>query len=635
MFGDFEAQRHWVEVTSGLPLRDWYVDGPQNNLTYWGLDYPPLTAYHAYMVGWLARQRLNDAHWRLSFGVEVSHGAEGSSTVEFMKESLLWTDITVYFSGAFVVAVLFAGLLETSSTRLEVLDSVASDQSEARVQALGRRKRWRVLPMTFMVLLCAPCALLYTDYAHFQYNCASLGFFLWVVYFAARDIHETSVRGREAPLSWTLKSIVALVLSVAFKQMSLYFCLGCGVWYFAKCIRCGYADSTGSALVFSKVSFVKAVVLCAATGVGSLIAVTAPFIVTGTLPNVVQRVFPVGRGLFEDKLANFWCCTSIVFKPQRFLETVVLPSFIDAAPRGVYAGLSKQIMALVCVAAIVVTSLPSLRAVISAARPIRAAKKDDHEVFEMGRGDGEIRLEGFLWMLFATSLSFYLFGYQVHEKSILLPLMPATLLMAFYEHRDASLSDYAHVQRICEESQVAKLKQQQTVEREEALRALCTRRRRLEFTAPDPTPSQLDQFLGSQQRMWARLGEEMELVRRNYGWLWVFNVASVASLHHLATKDRNIGIFVVLCGAALVCCTYHCTSHFLLYRRQKGPAVFLWVMVAVVAIEQEYGSGVYSKFPQYPHLDVYLHMWLCFLGFGVCWFVATRNSVLLLSAHRR
>ena len=57
MFGDFEAQRHWMELTTSLPVADWYRETEQNDLQYWGLDYPPLTAYHSWVcgkvLGWL------------------------------------------------------------------------------------------------------------------------------------------------------------------------------------------------------------------------------------------------------------------------------------------------------------------------------------------------------------------------------------------------------------------------------------------------------------------------------------------------------------------------------------------------------------------------------------------------------
>ena len=51
MFGDYEAQRHWQEITVNLPIQQWYFNTTDNDLLYWGLDYPPLTAYHSYVIG--------------------------------------------------------------------------------------------------------------------------------------------------------------------------------------------------------------------------------------------------------------------------------------------------------------------------------------------------------------------------------------------------------------------------------------------------------------------------------------------------------------------------------------------------------------------------------------------------------
>lgn len=50
-FGDFEAQRHWMEITINVPIREWYRNGTDNDLSYWGLDYPPLTAYQSFLHG--------------------------------------------------------------------------------------------------------------------------------------------------------------------------------------------------------------------------------------------------------------------------------------------------------------------------------------------------------------------------------------------------------------------------------------------------------------------------------------------------------------------------------------------------------------------------------------------------------
>jgi alpha-1,3-glucosyltransferase len=51
MYGDYEAQRHWMEITVNLPTHDWYRNTTDNNLQYWGLDYPPLTAYVSWFFG--------------------------------------------------------------------------------------------------------------------------------------------------------------------------------------------------------------------------------------------------------------------------------------------------------------------------------------------------------------------------------------------------------------------------------------------------------------------------------------------------------------------------------------------------------------------------------------------------------
>lgn len=49
MFGDYEAQRHWMELTIHLPTNLWYT----YDLQYWGLDYPPLTAYVSWVCGFM------------------------------------------------------------------------------------------------------------------------------------------------------------------------------------------------------------------------------------------------------------------------------------------------------------------------------------------------------------------------------------------------------------------------------------------------------------------------------------------------------------------------------------------------------------------------------------------------------
>ena len=40
-----------MEITLHTPVREWYVNTSDNDLRYWGLDYPPLTAYQSLLHG--------------------------------------------------------------------------------------------------------------------------------------------------------------------------------------------------------------------------------------------------------------------------------------------------------------------------------------------------------------------------------------------------------------------------------------------------------------------------------------------------------------------------------------------------------------------------------------------------------
>lgn len=74
---------------------------------------------------------------------------------------------------------------------------------------------------------------------------------------------------------------------------------------------------------------------------------------------VLRRIFPVGRGLYEDYLSNFWCTTSVLIKWRQLFAgstlmpvcgalTVLaaLPSMVqqirDPSPRGLLLGMANS-----------------------------------------------------------------------------------------------------------------------------------------------------------------------------------------------------------------------------------------------------------------------------------------------------
>lgn len=109
MYGDFEAQRHWMELTLHLPLRSWY----HYDLPYWGLDYPPLTAYHSYLTGFLGS--LIQPDW---FALDRSRGFESAGLKAFMRANVVGWEILVWWTA--LGAWIYGGESPGKSRRMKV-----------------------------------------------------------------------------------------------------------------------------------------------------------------------------------------------------------------------------------------------------------------------------------------------------------------------------------------------------------------------------------------------------------------------------------------------------------------------------------------------------------------------------------
>ncbi|XP_066453800.1 dolichyl pyrophosphate Man9GlcNAc2 alpha-1,3-glucosyltransferase [Eleutherodactylus coqui] len=327
MFGDYEAQRHWQEVTLNLPVKQWYFNSTENDLLYWGLDYPPLTAYHSLLCGYIAHMINPD--WVV---LKSSRGYESPHHKLFMRGTVLVADLIIY-----IPAVLwYCSRLQETSARKKVLS-------------------------LFCILLYP--GLILIDYGHFQYNSVSLGFALW-------GIIALSC-GREVLGS------LAFCLALNYKQMELYHSLPFFCFLLGKCIKQGIAGWGFLLLLKIGVTVIAAFSLC-----------WIPFLTDiEQVLQVLSRLFPVGRGLFEDKVANVWCSLSVLFKIKNVL--------------------SSQAQLRLCFACTMLGVLPS------------CIKLTAHPT-----------IRGFKLALVNCALSFFLFSFQVHEKSILLVSLPACLLLS-------------------------------------------------------------------------------------------------------------------------------------------------------------------------------------------------------------
>lgn len=141
--------------------------------------------------------------------------------------------------------------------------------------------------------------LMLIDHGHFQYNAVMLGFTLM-----ALDCFLTD------HIYW---GSFFFVLSLGFKQMALYYAPAVFAYLLGLC-------------VWPRVNIVRLAAL-GATVVVSFGIVFAPLVVLGGWEQVGQclyRVFPFSRGLWEDKVANFWCAGNVLVKFRERFEAGLL-----------------------------------------------------------------------------------------------------------------------------------------------------------------------------------------------------------------------------------------------------------------------------------------------------------------------
>jgi len=329
-YGDYEAQRHWMEVAIHLPPSEWYSESEFMNSSYWPLDYPPLSGYQSFIHG----------KWLQAFEPEAvallhSHGYETASSKLLMRLTVLVSDLLIFFPASLACVRILYG----------------QEPSSSRVFALA-------------ATLLNPAALI-IDHGHFQYNCISLGL---TTAAAAAIIGQAHVVGS-----------VLFCLALSHKQMALYYAPAFFAHLLGKCLQ----KPTAAGKVGGVLKLGATVVLTFAVAWYPWTSNSPQAVV-----QVIRRIFPLRRGLYEDYVANFWCATSVAIKWKQLIN--------DAA------------MAPLCAGITLAAAMPSMAHQIWAPSP-----------------------KGLLLAMANSGFAFFMFSYQVHEKSVLLPLLPVTLLAGY------------------------------------------------------------------------------------------------------------------------------------------------------------------------------------------------------------
>jgi alpha-1,3-glucosyltransferase len=230
----------------------------------------------------------------------------------------------------------------------------------------------------FLLIACLP-SLLLIDHGHFQYNGVSIGLALLA---AAMILQKRYLSGS-----------VFFCLALNFKQMLLYYS---PVFFFCllrKCYEQGLPLQPSGSFRFLRALWQLFAI--GSTVILTFVALWIPFCHSlspghtcpQALLEILTRLFPFSRGIFEDKVSNIWYTLSVPFDFRTMTNTSSLVKF-------------SLLLTLIL---LVPVGISLLKRPLS---PLLMAQS-----------------------LVLSSLAFFLASFQVHEKSLLLSLVPAAFLL--------------------------------------------------------------------------------------------------------------------------------------------------------------------------------------------------------------
>ena len=299
----------------------------------------------------------------------------------YMRFTVLIMDLLVYISALWFLA---PRLINTK------------DKREAE-------KQWsRLLIMT----LSQP-AIVLIDHGHFQYNTVSLGLALWSFYFITLHTNPFQKNTREPSFVGPIIGSILFSLALNFKQMELYHAPAVFAYLLGRCFLDN--EELSAKNVSSTRGFATKFCALGATVMVTFALLWFPYAIypcsnnttqfhLNGIKQVIKRLFPFQRGLFEGKVANLWCTLSV--KPFSIRQRIPESSMPFLA-----LGLTLMLILPPCWLLFRVGRGEM-------AKYITSTKKSEQSHAQSHTKTTELKF--ILWGSTATSLAFYLSSFQVH-----------------------------------------------------------------------------------------------------------------------------------------------------------------------------------------------------------------------------
>lgn len=377
---DFDVHRNWLAITNKLPLREWYIEATSQ----WTLDYPPFFAYFEWFLSQFVPKIVRDDGC-LDI-VEV--GNFGMPTIIFQRITVIVSEVLL-----FVVLQIFINKSATSEKSANFI--VASSI---------------VLSPGFLIV----------DHIHFQYN--GFLFAILIAAIVAAKHHRYLLCG------------TFFATALCFKHIFLYLAPS----FFVFLLRAYILDFTNFKFKSYKdlVSIVKwqRALKLGLVVLGIFAVCFAPFI--SEMPQLLERLFPFSRGLTHAYWApNFWALYSLLDKVltfvmlklpyvHRFIIKFVAPPLIPATIDEIKQRLSQNnVGTRGLVQDVYFVILPQIQPKLTFLLTLF------YQILAVIPVLFNPSFKRFIGSLTLCGFSSFLFGWHVHEKAIMLVIIPFSFLV--------------------------------------------------------------------------------------------------------------------------------------------------------------------------------------------------------------
>ncbi|XP_045204959.2 probable dolichyl pyrophosphate Glc1Man9GlcNAc2 alpha-1,3-glucosyltransferase [Mercenaria mercenaria] len=362
---DFDVHRNWLAITHSLPVRKWYFE----ETSEWTLDYPPFFAWFEYCLSILAG--FFDPEMLKVENIDY----RSEATVVFQRLSVIVTDLMYIYA----LKELYNYF---SSSRKKSADTEDILQSPPLIQA---------------AVLLTNFGLIVIDHIHFQYN----GFLYGILLLSIVRI----LQGRNMSAAFWF----AVLLN--FKHIFLYIAPA----YFIYLLRCYvFTSNEDGSLKWRSFSPLRLIGLGIIV-VGVFTVSFGPFIILGQVPQVLSRLFPFKRGLCHAYWApNFWAIYNIADKALAVAGTRLGLLGTENQTASMTGGLVQEFQH---------TVLPSISPLVTLVLSALSMMPALYLLWIRPKG-----VQSFLRALILCAFGSFMFGWHVHEKAVLMIIIPLSLL---------------------------------------------------------------------------------------------------------------------------------------------------------------------------------------------------------------